>query len=286
MSSIARAYLLFIVPKQGIEMLPDVEILGRILCEIACDEALGGFTLVEREVKWDGSVVTETDRRIQQRIESALKEHWPDIPLLGEEMSPARQEQLLSNPEGELWVLDPLDGTTNFASGLPFFCVSLALIRHGEVVLGVIYDPLRDECFMAEKGAGARLNGVALGATPHLELSRTIAGVDFKRLPGPLADQLAHAFPYMSQRSMGSSCLDWCWLAAGRFQVYIHGGQKLWDYSAGDLILRETGGRAATLNGEPVFGGQLAPRSVVAAVNSELFDEWKAWIERNKETPA
>ncbi|HEC13433.1 MAG TPA: inositol monophosphatase [Acidiferrobacteraceae bacterium] len=266
-------------------MLPDIEILEGILRQIASDEALGGFTQVEREVKWDGSVVTETDRRIQQRIESVLKDHWPDIPLLGEEMNPAQQEQLLVAPKGGLWVLDPLDGTTNFASGLPFFCVSLALIQQQEAVLGVIYDPLRDECFMAEKGAGARLNGAILGPAPQLELSRTIAGVDFKRLPGPLADQLAHAFPYMSQRSMGSSCLDWCWLAAGRFQVYIHGGQKLWDYSAGDLILREAGGYATTLNGEPVFAGQLAPRSVVAAVNGELFAEWKAWIERNKDTP-
>jgi myo-inositol-1(or 4)-monophosphatase len=262
--------------------LPELEELRAVVTAAAHDEALAGFTRVTRQFKWDGSVVTEIDHRLQARISQALRERWPGLPLLGEEMTPEQQQRLLTSSADGLWVLDPLDGTTNFASGLPFFSVSLALLRNGKVELGLIYDPVRDECFTARRGGGAALNDEPLSTSPDLELRRTIACVDFKRLPGHLADQLAHAFPYMSQRNIGSSCLDWCWLAAGRFQVYIHGGQKLWDYAAGSLILLEAGGAAQTLEGEPVYAHELVPRSVVAASNPGLFEQWRAWIEANK----
>ncbi len=263
-------------------MKPDLHRLREIVREAAAVEAVSAFNQSRREVKWDGSVVTELDRRIQARLEGALRGRWPGIPLLGEEMAPAAQRRLLAAAEAGLWCLDPLDGTSNFASGLPFFSISLAYLEGGRTVLGLVYDPERDECFMAEAGAGAMLNDTPLRPPPPIELKRSIACVDFKRLPGHLADQLAHAFPYMSQRNLGSSCLDWCWVAMGRFQVYIHGGQKFWDYAAGELILREAGGRACTLGGEPVFRVGLEPRSVVAATRPELFQEWWRWVEANR----
>ena len=85
--------------------------------------------------------------------------------------------------------------------------------------------------------------------------------------------------PYLSQRNFGSVVLEWCWLAAGRFHVYLHGGQKLWDYAAGSLILSETGGFALTLNGAPVCCADLQPSSVVAALDAKLFQEWKMWLD-------
>jgi len=174
--------------------------------------------------------------------------------------------------------LDPLDGTSNFAAGLPFFSISLALLIERKSVLGVVYDPIRDECFTAERGRGAWLNGVQLRVRPtDLPLRRGLAVVDFKRL-GPLAAKLAARPPYSSQRNLGSVALEWCWLAAGRFQVYLHGKQKLWDYAAGALILSEAGGHAETLQGEPIFSPELQPRSVVAAGDARLFQEWKAWL--------
>jgi myo-inositol-1(or 4)-monophosphatase len=264
-------------------MYPDIDELSGIVTQIAKEEALSGFTKIAPQVKRDGSVVTEIDHRMQARIRDRLGARWPEYGFLGEEMSEAEQAQVLQDKGRGFWCLDPLDGTSNFASGLPFFSVSLALVVGGETVIAVVFDPVREECFTAGKGAGASLNGKVLERPAEVELRRCIACVDFKRLPSRLAGQLAQAFPYMSQRNIGSSALDWCWLAVGRFQVYIHGGQKLWDYAAGDLILREAGGCARTLLGEPVMSGQLEPRSVVAAMTPRLCEAWWAWVEANRD---
>lgn len=102
--------------------------------------------------------------------------------------------------------------------------------------------------------------------------------VDFKRLGSVLATELVTRPPYSSQRYLGSGALEWCWLAAGRFHVYLHGKQKLWDYAAGALILSEAGGCAETLQGEPIFSHELQPRSVVAAADARSFAEWRTWL--------
>lgn len=261
---------------------PDLAHLRELIVQVAREEALAGFTGIAHKIKRDGSVVTEIDHRMQARIRAQLARHWPEYGFLGEEMGEIQQRAALAAPGAGLWCLDPLDGTTNFAAGLPFFSVSLGLVVAGRAELGLVYDPVRDECFTAQRGRGAWLNGEALARPTEMELRRCIACVDFKRLPAHLAGRLAQAFPYTSQRSIGSSALDWCWLATGRFQVYLHGGQKLWDFVAGELILREAGGHSTTLDGEPVYANDLGPRSVVAAITPKLFDEWKAWIDANK----
>lgn len=260
-------------------MNPPIEKLITILKSAAREELLPRFHHVESELKADGSVVTEADRAMQQRVLEALRQNWPQIPLLGEEMSSEEQQALLDNSHDGLWLLDPLDGTSNYAVGIPFFCVSLALVRKGRVELGIIYDPLRDECFAAEAGRGATLNGRVLQApTSQPPLERSMGLIDFKRLDAELNARLARTPPYASQRSFGSGALDWCMIAAGRCQLYLHGGQKLWDYAAGQLILSEAGGMSATLDGEEVFSNSLTPRSVVAAANRELFDAWQNWL--------
>jgi myo-inositol-1(or 4)-monophosphatase len=109
-------------------------------------------------------------------------------------------------------------------------------------------------------------------------LRRSIAVVDFKRLPAALAAALVASPPYSSQRYFGSGALEWAWLAAGRFQVYLHGRQKLWDYAAGALILAEAGGLAESLDGGPIYTEALQPRSAVAACDAALFEAWKAWL--------
>jgi myo-inositol-1(or 4)-monophosphatase len=259
---------------------PSLEKLSTILKTAAREELLPRFRRVESELKADGSVVTEADRAMQQRVIDALQENWPLIPLLGEEMSAEQQQALLDNSSEGLWLLDPLDGTGNYAVGIPFFCVSLALIRNGRVELGVIYDPLRDECFAAEAGRGASLNGQVLHAPDTLPpLERSMGLIDFKRLDAGLNARLARTPPYASQRSFGSGALDWCMIATGRCQLYLHGGQKLWDYAAGQLILTEAGGRSSSLEGEEVFSRVLAPRSVVAAASPELFTQWFRWLQ-------
>jgi myo-inositol-1(or 4)-monophosphatase len=258
----------------------DLDRLQRLVVEAAREELVPRFAHASARRKADNSIVTEADFAMQRRLTAALREQWPGIPLLGEEMEAAEQEQLLAASDAGLWCLDPLDGTSNFAAGLPFYAVSLALLRDGEVDLGIIYDPAREECFTARRGEGAWLNGARLGnRRPEPPLSRGIALVDFKRLPTALAARMATEPPYRSQRSFGSVALEWCWLAAGRAHVYLHGKQKLWDYAAASLILAEAGGRAVTLEGETVFRSALAARSTAAALEPRLFDEWARWLE-------
>ncbi|MFO7593362.1 MAG: inositol monophosphatase family protein [Pseudomonadota bacterium] len=257
-------------------MLTTIEKLVR---EAAERELMPRFNRTTYAIKRDGSIVTEADTATQQYLQQALARHFERIAFLGEEMSVSEQEALLRRADSGLWILDPLDGTSNFAAGIPYFCISLALIRHGEVALGLIYDPLHDECFAAEKGKGATLNGRPLRTPTGLPpLERGIGLVDFKRLQPALAKRLACNPPYTSQRSFGSGALDWCMIASGRCQVYLHGGQKLWDYAAGQLILSEAGGRASGLDGEGVLAPTLAPRSVVAAPSSELYEPWFRWL--------
>lgn len=252
--------------------------LQDIIIPAAREELLPRFAAVARAHKADGSVLTEADLAMQERIAGQLAARWPETVFLGEEMARADQQALLASPR-PVWCLDPLDGTSNFATGIPYFCVSLALLMDGAVRLGLVYDPVRDECFSAGAGAGAQLNGAPLAVrAAGLPLARATALVDFKRLEGELARRLVTDTPYASQRSFGSVALDWCWLAAGRGHVYLHGRSNVWDYAAGEFIFTRAGGCACTLAGEPVFTQALTPRSSVGAVDRSLFESWTAWL--------
>lgn len=259
--------------------LADLDRLRDIVSRAAREELLPRFTVCLRHEKADGSTVTEADLALHHRLESELAQHWPGFAFLSEEMTAARQQHQIAHTEAGLWCLDPLDGTTNFAAGVPFFGVSLALLVAGEARAGVIYDPIRDEIFSACKGQGAWLNGERLTPQPvQRTLRQCVAVVDFKRLSAPLAERLARTPPYLSQRNFGSVALEWCWLAAGRYHMYIHGGQKLWDYAAGNLILREAGGHALNLQGAPIDCTDLQPCSVMATLDPQLFQECREWL--------
>jgi len=265
-------------------MLPALDTLRDVVRTAAREELMPRFAEVARHIKHDGSVVTEADVAMQHRLMSDLAQRWPEYDFLGEEMAGHEHERLTTTMNKGLWCVDPLDGTSNYSTGIPFFAVSVALLVDERPEIGVVYDPVRDECFMARRGQGARLNDIALGAhepPPPEVLRRCIAVVDFKRLQPALAARLGARPPYGSQRNFGASSLEWCWLADGRFHVYLHGGQKLWDYAGGHLILDEAGGRACTLEGEPVFSHGLTPRSVVAAVTPALHSSWKTWVQEN-----
>jgi len=258
----------------------ELERLCAIVTAVAERELLPRFNATARAEKQDGSVVTEADLAAQAELKRALAASWPRYEFLGEEMDEAAQQRLLLGDCAGVWCVDPLDGTSNFAAGIPFFAVSVALLQRGAAVLGVVYDPVRRECFAARRGSGAWLNGVRLDtARPAATLRQAVALIDLKRLAPALAQRFASTPPYASQRSFGSVALDWCWIAAGRGDIYLHGKQKIWDYAAGSLVLAEAGGHAATLAGEPVFRAELAPRSAVAALDGALFEEWLAWLE-------
>jgi myo-inositol-1(or 4)-monophosphatase len=259
----------------------DLDTLAALLREAARVEIMPRFRTSTSTAKADGSLVTDADLGVQRRLTTALAERWPAVALLGEEMDAAEQQRLL-DAGGPLWCLDPLDGTSNFASGFPGFCISLALIRDGRTDLAVVLDPLRDECFTAARGRGAHLDGAPLVPfAPCASLGDCIAVVDFKRIPPARVPGLFNKGGFRSQRNLGAVALEWCWLAAGRFQLYLHGGQKLWDYAAGRLVAQEAGCASALFHQDsatPVEGLSLGKRLALAAANEALFAEWREFV--------
>ena len=255
-------------------MLDAVQALVR---EVARREVTPRFLKVAHSHKDDGSLFTEADAATQAALEAGLPS-IREVPVLGEEMTEQQQRDAWAAGRDGLWCVDPIDGTSNFVAGVPYFAVSVAYLYKGERQLGVIYDPVADEMFSAERGRGAHLNGAPLPLrAPAAELRRALAGVELKRINRELAGRLAAWPPYASQRNFGASTLDWCYTAAGRFDVYVHGGQKLWDYAAGALILEEAGGRMSCLTGSFDTANPWE-RSVVASVSPELFALWCDWL--------
>lgn len=245
---------------------------------VAAEEIMPRYLKVAHQRKSDGSLCTEADVAAQNALTRKLQAIL-NVPVLGEEMPAGEQHAIWSAGSEGMWCIDPIDGTSNFVRGLPYFAVSVALLREGNSVLGVVYDPVADEVFAAERGKGAFLNGEKLlGREAVGSLEQALANVDLKRLDMKLVAQLATHPPYSSQRNFGASALDWCYTAAGRYDVYLHGGQKLWDYAAGTLILWESGGHACCIENDDFARGDVWRRSVIAARDEKLFDEWKRWI--------
>ena len=149
----------------------------------------------------------------------------------------------------------------------------------------VVQDAVRGECFSALRGRGAWLNDRPLKpASVPAQLNQAMAMVDLKRLPPALVSGLARGAPYRSQRSFGSVAMDWCWLASGRCHVYLHGGQKLWDYAAGQLIAIESGAVGGVLKdytGSWHEALSLTPRIAMAAGSETLLSQWRDWIRRS-----
>ncbi|MCU0835108.1 MAG: inositol monophosphatase family protein [Chromatiaceae bacterium] len=271
-------------------MTPELDTLSRILSEAAREEILPRFRQVASRAKADGSLVTDADLAVQARVIQELDRTFPGIPVLGEEMPAAEQERLLAEAPTGVWCLDPLDGTSNFAGGFPYFSVSVALLDGARVVRGAIVDPVRGECFAAELGGGAYLDGQPLRlADTRTELRDCLALVDLKRLPPADAARMGGDAPFRSQRNLGSVALDWCWLAAGRGQLYLHGGQKLWDHAAGRLIASEAGASSRLFAPGGIEVSErlaLAPRMAVAAASAGLFAHWIAWLGLPRPLPA
>ena len=204
----------------------------------------------EQSVRYKGEVdpVTEVDERAEKKIGGMLREAFPDYGILAEEGG--------AMPGGgeHRWIVDPLDGTVNYAHGLPVFCVSIALERAGELVLGVVHDPMREETYVAERGGGATLNGSPIRVTDTAEMIRALVatGFPYDRDTMPAALDLFARFAVVTQgmRRLGSAALDVCYVAAGRFDAYYERGVRPWDIAAGALILEEAGGTVTDFRGE------------------------------------
>ncbi|SMC29737.1 myo-inositol-1(or 4)-monophosphatase [Andreprevotia lacus DSM 23236] len=265
--------------------MPDFDLLDRlqeIARAVARDEVMPRFQRVSAGKKQDGSLFTEADLACQQALARLLPELAP-CPVLGEEMSAAEQQALWDKHDDGLWVVDPIDGTTNFVHGLPYFAVSIALMRHGRSTLGVVYVPVLDECYAAAAGHGAWLNGRSLRQVDvNPCLGDAVAVVEPKYLGGHLPARVVSTAPFGSLRNYGASTIDWCFLAAGRFDLLLHGAQRLWDYAAGALIAAEAGCVLGTLHGDDYWHDAIWARSAVAARSDVLYAGWQSWVQQNR----
>ncbi|HLW05281.1 MAG TPA: inositol monophosphatase [Azoarcus sp.] len=252
--------------------------LETLVRDIAREIILPRYLRTVRQSKSDGTLFTEADLESQHHFSRELPSLFGGL-VLGEEMTSEAQLASWDAGRAGLWCIDPIDGTTNFINGIPFFAVSVAYLVEHEPHFGVVYNPVTDESFCAAKGAGAWLNGTPLPLrSAAQQLEDAVAGVDGKRLHPALNEKLMQRPPFYSQRNFGSSALEWCYTAAGRLDVYIHGGQMLWDHAAGQLILSEAGGIGMALDGAPLMSSPSTRRTVIAAANLELFSLWHRWL--------
>jgi myo-inositol-1(or 4)-monophosphatase len=268
--------------------------LVRALLDLANNEIQPRFNQARVSTKADGSVLTDADLVVQQALPDILKRIYP-APLLGEEMSHAEQSELWINAQDNklsLWIADPIDGTANFASGLPWFAISVALMHQGQIVLGATVAPALNQNWHASINGGCFVNGQPqrLRHKPD-RLNHCIVGVDMTYLPQGLRQEIANISPagitngngqfapWRGWRSLGASTLEWCALASGQIHAYIHGGQMPWDAAAGRLILAEAGGYSTPLNvilHETQLHG-LHPTGYAGA-SPGVWPAWQQWL--------
>ncbi len=228
--------------------------------------------------KADGSIVTEADREMQRSLGDELQTLLPEARMLGEEMNAREQQEVIDSGQA-YWCLDPLDGTNNFHHGMPLFSVSLALIRERRLEVALVFDPVRRELFSARRGGGLRIDRQAAQRPMQPDaLENCLAFVDFKRLQQGLKARLLDGMPFKSQRNIGSCALEWAWLAAGRCQLLLHGGEKFWDYAAGVLLLQEAGGASRSADGAAIFNHSLDNRPCIAASEPALLNPWYDYL--------
>ena len=218
--------------------------------------------------KGPGDFVSRADIKAEQLIRDELMEARPNYGWVGEESVEAKG----ADPTRR-WIVDPLDGTTNFLHGLPHWAVSIGLEHKGEIVAGVVYDPTKDEMFVAEKGAGAYVNDRRLRVSGRRDLIETIfaTGIPFggrPELPRTLRELAALTPQTAGIRRWGSAALDLAYVAAGRCDGYWERGLNPWDVAAGLLLVREAGGFVGTIDG----GGDVLNDGSLAAANPNVFE--------------
>lgn len=201
--------------------------------------------------KGDINIVTEADLAAERLIVERIKSYYPRHAILAEE---AGEVERSGKDESEWkWIIDPLDGTVNFAHGYPCFCVSIALEHEGQVVLGVIYDPNRDELFAVERGEGATLNSRRIRVSETEDLNRAMICTGFPYDVRERGDFARHFRNFImnaqSVRRDGSAALDLAYVACGRFDGFWEEGLNPWDVAAGVLMIEEAGGRVSRYDG-------------------------------------
>jgi myo-inositol-1(or 4)-monophosphatase len=231
---------------------------------------LGGVRQISYKEDNTSNLVTEMDRRAEALIVETIHARFPDHSILAEERG------VVAGSPSHRWIVDPLDGTTNYAHGLPIFAVSLALEIEGRVMLGVVYEPNRDERFVAERGRGATLNGAPIRVSATATLRESLLGTGYQYdIHDPTdtspAEHAALSRRVQSIREIGSAVTQLASVAAGRLDGFWELRLGAWDVAAGALLIEEAGGRVTDFTGEPV---DLTAPAVVASngrIHAELL---------------
>ena len=229
---------------------------------------------IQVESKQRNDFVSEVDREAEARIITTLKRAYPEHGILAEESG-------TQAGDGHVWIIDPLDGTTNFLHGFPHFAVSIALEYEGRLELGVIYDPIRQELFTTTRGGGAELNNRRIRVSQRRSLEGALLGTGFPyRDDQPDADYLALLQTFMRAtagiRRPGSAALDLAYLAAGRLDGFWELGLSRWDIAAGALLVREAGGIVRDLHG----GEDYLTTGNILGANPKVFHEMNQIVQR------
>ncbi len=251
---------------------------GQLIAQMRRDEPL------ERNFKGGVEIVTQADIAADELITRSIRAEYPSHQLLSEESSPdhARVQDI----EGPLWIIDPIDGTVNFAHGLNQSAVSIAFVDGGKIQHGVVYNPFSDELFAAERGGGASLNGERIGVATETRLERAIIATGFPYVKDGLAPMVTRLSTILAEcadiRRLGSAALDICFVAAGRLDGYYE-SLSVWDYAAAQLIAKEAGaiyGHFADVpeDVDPQFHSQ-----DILVSNAALFDKLRSLLRRASE---
>lgn len=226
------------------------------------------------DIRYKGAIdlVSEIDLQAEKLILERIISEFPGDSIIAEENGIVKEKDCC------VWYVDPLDGTINYIHGLPIFCVSLGYAENGEVKLGVVHDPVRDECFTAERGRGAFLNGepIHVSSTPSLNESLLVTGFsyDIREIEANNINYFVK-FSTLARgvRRLGSAALDLCYVASGRLDGYWELELKSWDLAAGSLIAQEAGALVTDLKGGPEF--LRSPHSILActpAIQQQMLD--------------
>ena len=231
----------------------------------------------EHQVNYKGVIdlVTEVDHQSEAFLLGEVRRDFPDHHIFAEESG------IIRGNDEHVWYIDPLDGTVNYAHHIPIFCVSIAYASKGVLTLGAVYDPMRDELFLAERGKGATLNGQAVGVSSATELQKSLLVTGFPYDAWNTEQDNFDNFVKFAKltqgvRRLGSAALDLCYVAAGRFDGFWELSLKPWDVAAGGLICEEAGARVTNVKGEADYISP--PQSVVASavgIHKRMLDELK-----------
>ena len=219
------------------------------------------------------NLVTEADHASEKAIIEIIRKEFPDHYIISEEVGELKMDS------DYRWIIDPIDGTVNFANGIPICCVSIAVEHKGEIVLGAVYNPFMNEFFFAQKGQGSWLNDRKIEVSNKNEVIRAclVTGFPYTYLDmpnGPL--QIFERFirKGIPVRRLGSAAIDLCWVAAGRFDGFYEMNLQAWDSAAGFLIVEEAGGKVTDFK-----GNKFSPyQTFVLATNGKIHDEMLQWI--------